>query len=280
MIFSKNGKHLNMKDEKLTPEEELRADNQIEALKFNMKFGGEMHISSDAPPEVIKEWLEAVNERESAFQNAEKIPIYDFIGKPDFVPFEDIKDDELEAALKGIEDLLEAKFIAITQPEFMKAKGWYKFLIKDLFKHLITNYSAPGMIHTFDYNDFHHDGPDFIAEHAQAVIEDIIDLKKPYEALWLSDTCRNQHDVISKEQAIETVLAFRAKYKEIIPVGFSAVRLQPEPSAMYFMFGIEWEGMLARSDEKETFEGMGVCQMNLENGEWMVEGVMMPGFEF
>ena len=48
---------------------------------------------------------------------------------------------------------------------------------------------------------------------------------------------------------------------------------------MYLIFGIAWEAVPVIG-EKETHEGMGICQLGWEDGEWMVQGVNMPGFSF
>ena len=52
------------------------------------------------------------------------------------------------------------------------------------------------------------------------------------------------------------------------------------PSAKYQIFGVEWEGILKSNGEKEKHRGIGICQLNLYNRKWLVEGVSFPGFDF
>jgi len=103
----------------------------------------------------------------------------------------------------------------------------------------------------------------------------------------LAEECRSDTDVVPKATILKKIAAFRAKYKEIIPIAFKAEGIHPTDTGMYFMFLARWDGILANgkkemaNGKKETFEGMGICQMQL-NGErqWLVEGMQMPGFEF
>ena len=136
-------------------------------------------------------------------------------------------------------------------------------------------------MHTFTYHEFHQDGPEFIEFNAKEVIEAILDLKNPHSDNWLAEACRSGTDVVPKATILKKIATFRAKYKEIVPIAFKAEGIHPTKTAMYFMFLARWDGILADGTGTEEFEGMGVCQLQLNaERQWMVEGVQMPGFEF
>ena len=44
----------------MDPEENLRADNELSALSLELQYGAKMHISGDAPPEVVQQFLAQV----------------------------------------------------------------------------------------------------------------------------------------------------------------------------------------------------------------------------
>ncbi|MCB9297601.1 MAG: hypothetical protein H6559_31415 [Lewinellaceae bacterium] len=44
-------------------------------------------------------------------------------------------------------------------------------------------------------------------------------------------------------------------------------------------FGIAWEGRPLQGGEPERYEGMGISQVDWEDG-WRVQGLLIPGFEF
>ena len=270
----------NPKDDYLTPDEKLNLENEMRALNLELNYGAQHFSSGKLSPQETKEWLDLVEEREAKFQAAKKIPIYELIGKPKFIPADTIADEDLEASVKEIETLLEEHQVLIVHPEYLPMRAWYRFLVEDFFEHKVSSYRAPTIFHTYSYEEFRHDGPEFARMHAQDAIEDILDLSMEYEGLWLTDPCRSDRIMVPQSEIFKKVEAFRSKYQKIIPIGFSPMEFKSGGPSMFFVFGIEWDGILAGSGEKEHYEGMGICQMAWEEGEWMVQGVDMPGFKF
>lgn len=271
-----------MENEHLSPEDELRVENEIKALDLELQFGAKTFISDDAPPELIQAFLANVQKNEADFQNAPMISIYEFIGSPKYAPIDLLETDEqFEREIERILELLFSKRVLIDRPEFLKPAGYYRFLINDIFPHQMRNYTGETIMHNFAYHEFHQDGPEFIGFRAQAVVEDILDLKNDFTGEWITEDCRSDREIVPKAKIVEKITALRTKYKEIIPVAFQPEGLQPTETAMYFMFLIRWEGIPVDGSPKEEFEGMGICQMAIgEDRQWMVEGMEMPGFRF
>jgi len=145
----------------------------------------------------------------------------------------------------------------------------------------MRDYKGETIMHTFAYHEFYQDGPEFIEFHAKAVIEGILDLGMPFSGDWLAEECRSDTAVVPKATILKKITAFRAKYNKIIPIAFKAEGIHPTKTAMYFMFLARWDGILADGGGTEEFEGMGICQLQLNvERQWMVEGIQMPGFEF
>ena len=44
---------------------------------------------------------------------------------------------------------------------------------------------------------------------------------------------------------------------------------------MYLIFGIAWEGKKKGENELKREEGIGICQLEFEGKEWMVQGVQI-----
>jgi len=268
------------KDDFLSPEEILNLENEMRSLNLEINYGAKSFTSDKLTPDQKKKWFDLVEKREEEYQAADTIAIYEFIGKPEFVAAADISTDDLDNAIQEIEILLEENKIVIEKPEFLHAPTWYEFLTTDLFEHQITNYRASTIFHALDYDNFRHDGPDFVAMHAQDAIEDIIDLKNDYEGIWLTDPCRSGEKMVAQSAIMKKVQAFRLNYKEIIPLGFSAMDARKVGPSMFFTFGVAWDGILAKNGETMHQEGLGICQLAWEEGEWMVQGIEMPGFAF
>lgn len=98
--------------EQLSPEEALRADNEIKSLNLELKYGAlHSHISEDAPPELIGRWLDNVTSYEEQYAKAEKVTIHEFVGKPVLQKVSSLKDSELESEIKRLTAVLEKHFV-------------------------------------------------------------------------------------------------------------------------------------------------------------------------
>lgn len=270
-----------MENEHLSPEDELRAENEIKALDLELQFDAKTFISDDAPPELVQAFLKNVQQNEADFKNAPMISIYKFIGSPKYAPIDLLETDEqFEREIERIVTLLFSKRVLIDRPEFLRPIGYYRFLVNDVFPHQMRNYTGETIMHNFAYHEFHQDGPEFIGFHAQAVIEDILDLDNEFTGQWIAETCRSDQEMVPKATIVKKIKALRKKYQEIIPVAFQPEGIEPTETAMYFMFLVRWEGIPADGSPKETFEGMGICQMTMKERQWEVEGIQMPGFVF
>ncbi|HRJ17025.1 MAG TPA: hypothetical protein PLI34_18645, partial [Saprospiraceae bacterium] len=62
-----------MEEPKLTPEEELRMENQLKALDLEINHGAVNFLSDDLPPEITKMFLENVANFEAAHANARMV---------------------------------------------------------------------------------------------------------------------------------------------------------------------------------------------------------------
>lgn len=269
-----------MEENQLTPEEEQRIENELKALDLELSFGAQMHIGSDAPPEIVSQWLDNVKKYEEQYADAPKVPVYEFIGKPEIKPADSLIAAELEPEIERLQKLLEEKGVLIDRPEHLSPKRYYRFLTDEFMEHPMTNHSAPGMMHFFNYDEFHHDGPEFIKAHVSDFLLDLLDLGHDFEGLWLSNNCRDDHNAITKKEVMLRCNTFRAMHRELKPIAFQPDKAETHSGTMYLFFGIAWEGIPASGGEKQHHEGLGICQLGWEGEEWLVQGVTMPGFAF
>ncbi len=269
-----------MEENLLTPDEELSIENELNSLDLELTYGAQTFISGDAPPEIISQFLKNVKQYEEQYAHAPKVTVFDFIGKPKIKPAGSLKPEKCEPEIKRLLKILEKKSVLIDRPEHLSPKGYYRFLTEDFMQHEMTDHAAPGMMHFFSYDEFHHDGPEFINDHVSDFLLDLLNLGHDFAGLWLSENCRDDHHSISKAEVIRRCNTFRAMHQELRPIGFKAEKAEMHNGTMYLFFGIAWEATPVGSGEKRREEGLGICQLELEDGEWLVQGVKMPGFEF
>ncbi len=270
-----------MNDEKLTPEEEQRIENDLKALDLELTHGATTFISDDAPPEIVKQFLDNVAEFEANYENASTTTVYEFIGKPDFPPADALADDEAaEKEIARLMSIFNEQQVAIDRPDHLTSQGFYSFLINEFFPFKMPDFWVPGMIHGFLYDEIRRDAPIFMEEHVEEFLEDLLNLEGEYEGIWLSEHCRDQFTAISKTEAIDRIRAFRALHEEINFISFRPQGPEVTEVGVYFFYEITWEGQKVGTTEKEVHAGTGICQMGWEDGEWLIQGVLMPGFAF
>jgi hypothetical protein len=265
---------------KLTPEEDLKAQNEIDALNLELLFGANTFIDGDAPPEIISQWLANVKQFEENHSNMPSITIKEYLGNPDYPSIKTVDVVSIPVLIELFEKKLAEKNLILERPTFLSDKGWYNFLITDIFNHQITPL-LDGMMHYLEYNDFRQDSPEFIGIVTQEMIERIINLDVPFDPQLLAEVCRNTKDQIPKEIAIESIHRFRNTYKQIIPIAFSNIEQKSTTTAMFQIFGVSWKG-IDHNEEEHSFEGIGVCQLSVDRKSrtWIVEGIEFPGFGF
>jgi len=267
-------------DDELTPEEELQIENEIEAMKQNLDFGSETFIADDAPPEIVKMFLENVrNFEEGQSKEGAVITVREHLGEYDFKNHKEIQDEDMEVEISNLLELLQENSILIDRPDHLTPRGYYNFLVTDFMKTEMNFPFLPGMVHGFIYDEIRHDGPMFIEDHVLESIEDILDLATPFRGIWLTEECRSDKTYVPKEEIVKKVNELRSRYEKIIPEAYSPDGIQQDGPYVYFSFGVHWEGVLPNG-KKETHEGLGISQLIFQNGEWMVQGIDMPGFVF
>ncbi|MEM0991699.1 MAG: hypothetical protein AAF847_03435 [Bacteroidota bacterium] len=268
-----------MKDENQKDQEQIRLENELKKINLEMEHGMQAFFGSDdLPPELEAMFLDNIAKFEAQHVKGKQITVYDFIGRPDVIPVEQVQ--QAEEQIARLLKILEGKGISIDRPEHLTSIGYYRFLTEDFFAHQMTDYQVEGMIHGFLYSEFRHDGPEFIQAHVEDFLLNLLNLNKPFETNWLSESCRSERENMTKEEVLDCVQRFRSQYDELIPLAFEKNDLVYNEGFMYLMFAIAWEGRVVGANESQRHEGMGIAQLFLENGEWMIQGIQMPDFQF
>ncbi len=120
--------------------------------QYGMIFSDE---EIDLPPDVEGEWLDYIAEFERQFENAERIPIRDFIGNPPIKPLAEIPDEDLESELEALLDLLLENGIHVDFLMDVEDDEAYRFITEELLDEEMDNIRIEGMIHGFIYEEFH-----------------------------------------------------------------------------------------------------------------------------
>ena len=177
-------------------------------------------------------------------------------------------------------DLLEAQGVIVLRPEQLPDETFYRFIVEEVFPTETNAGDYPGMIHCVDYSDLHPDKQTIIGRTTELFLWTMLQLDRVFPDNMLNEQCRDERNIISREEALTRIERFRAAYTSFTPVAFELDQLIEQPNGTWQTFGICWEGVPAGGGEKERHEGLGVMQLVFEKDQWLVQGVMMPGFAF
>lgn len=264
----------------LTPEENLRAENEMAALGLELQYGAHIGVSDEVPPEIVQQFLANISNFHRIEESSERITIYEKLGSPAFAPLDVLEPETLPGELKRLQKLLENNGFAVFAPDDLPDEAFYEFIITEVFSCETPKETVPGMMTCLDYIDFNPTAEYEIGAITEEFLLAMLHLALPFPGDLLHPQCRNQHDIISAAQALATVEQFRARFSELVPVAFKLEEFVEKEHGTWQMFGICWEGTPRAGGPVERHEGLGIMQFKTENGEWRVQGVSMPGFEF
>jgi hypothetical protein len=261
-------------NEELTPDEELRAQNEIEALKIEM-MGGKTFIADDAPPELVAQFFRNINMYESSKENY--ITIEELIGKPRIKKENEIlSNDEFQKECEKLHQMFDENNIEIVKPKFKSWKDWHHFLVHTFLTHEVVSIKDKSYHHHFDYNDFFEDDPDFILMNVHDELGLIFDLKDDYEGLWIEDIESNEN----ADQIVNHINSFRMIFNDLELVKYNPNTVRENGKYHKLTFDIEWKGVRAGTLEREYHKGKGSAELYCEDLIWRIHSMSIPGLEF
>lgn len=141
----------------LSPDESLRADNQIKLLKLNLGHNVQFaDFDPNLDPKAAGEFLDSILALEEVQTNPQQATVYEVIGCPAFTSASDIDDEAIEQALKNILHQMSEHHIGldILAPDDYDARTIYRFVTEELFAHE-TTLMGGGWNTNFIYEEFH-----------------------------------------------------------------------------------------------------------------------------
>lgn len=140
----------------LTPDELLRADNQIRMLKLELEYNVQIEpFSEDVSPESVSDFLDSIVAQEEMQKNSRLLSVYEILGKPSFTPEIILTDSEVTPALANLLQQMSKRGITleVLAPEDYTSRTIYHFVTTELFAYEIQ--FSGDCIEKFVYEEFH-----------------------------------------------------------------------------------------------------------------------------
>jgi hypothetical protein len=267
------------------PMENLHIENQILKLKMQAESGaffGEM--DKDLPPEIEHDFLKHVQEFEEAWQNVKQVPVFELLGKPDFIKADLLDDEKIVEELDRLIEIMEEREIQLDILGEYPARLIYTFITEELFQLETDDLQLPGWTKNFIYEEFHPNHPLDIKNRVKEFMDSWIE-KSFNEYSWELDKTFILPDgtTVSKEDFIDKANLVFLSYNKFTDCEF-------EISEVSFQWNAEEEKGIGHAEGKLSYlaelengeaikyEGPFKFYLSNEFGMWKIYYFIFPGF--
>ena len=267
------------------PDENLRIENEILKLKLQAErgalFGGNMY---DLPPEIESEFLKNVQQFEGLFEKAKMITIYECIGKPTYKSVDELKNEEIEAELKSLVELMHSKNIILDVLSEYEHSVIYRFITEELFLEQIRDMQFPGYIHNFIYEEFHPNHTIDIERTAQDFLNHWFEKNFDENSTeFANQLITAGGEILPREKVITKLHNCLNSYQRFTNIKFSGTDTSFEWDDKEGKGLGHAEGMFSYNAELEGgefihIEGPFKLYMSNEDGFWRIFYFVFPGF--
>lgn len=272
--------------EDLSPSERLRIDNELKKAQLTDEHGAFFgDTSEEMSAEMEAEFLANIQALEAGGKDS-YVAIRTLVSRKALKQTAAMaKRGKHQDAIDALTEALLEAGVFTEQPEWMHARGYYQFLSTDFLDHTIPEPPPvpPGselrhMVGVM-YDQVRSDSPNHMATVTENFLVDLLAPDEPFAGELLAHTCRDGAEVVDKATALAKIRKWKAQWREIKPVAFGPLSPMRGPDgAIYFEFGCEYH-VTDHNGNTEEYNGPGLSQLALEDGEFRVVGFTMEGFE-
>lgn len=140
---------------KISPKKDLSTENELLKLKMMAEFGGNFMGSDEIPADVENKFLKQISRFHKMQENATMVPVYKFIGEPEYNHVNDLSETEIKRELKKLLKLLHKNQVVVEVLSEITPKEFYRFITEELFKQQVQDIKIKGWMTQFIYEDFH-----------------------------------------------------------------------------------------------------------------------------
>ncbi|HEX2613436.1 MAG TPA: hypothetical protein VHO02_07570 [Fibrobacteria bacterium] len=119
--------------------------------RYGAKFFSPKH--SRIPPEIEGEWLAHVEEMERRMENAEQVPLRQFVELPFARALADLPAEAVEEELETLLDHFAKREVYVDFPDEVEAPEAYRFIVEELLDEPVLDFRMPGTRMHFVYGD-------------------------------------------------------------------------------------------------------------------------------
>jgi hypothetical protein len=252
-------------------------------------YGADFHQHSELDPSIEMAWLESIEVFEQQFNSCNTIPLYEYIGCPDYKKPNELAISEVSDELKKLMELMAENGIDLSANSRVDDAELYRFIVEELFLHQMNNMRIKGMITGFIYEEFHPNAED--------------DIQMCYDYFWSWTMAKKEgygderYDLlyvdkegfvsadgqpISKDDLSRRINTFldAFDYFKVVDNSIVQVVINDLNNDAELRCSIHYKGCFHKRPEMVTFKGEGVFKCHpCKFGGWSIYSISMPGLE-
>lgn len=275
-----------MKDKNKSKKDIKRENDELRS-KISEEFGGMFGGESNIPPDMENQFLKNVMAFEKQFAEGKQTTVYDRIGRPDWVPEEEVNDSEMGRVLDDLCLKLHENGLSIDAICDVEEREMYRFITEELFLETIDDLSIEGMMTCFIYEEFH---PNHKYDAEEAVTDFItrtLLCKNDTDDWYFNEHLKVQlSPEVDGEKAIRDIKNFINAWSalEIHHYKITTTELTEDELFAFVTFEISYEATMEDVSNSISHEGIGKMKLEnvfprLECVGWDVLECELPGFK-
>ncbi|MEF8811567.1 MAG: hypothetical protein V5A47_11630 [Bacteroidales bacterium] len=268
---------------------EKKDNNQRKKREIEKKYGAKFSNHSNLPPDIEAEWLKHIEKFEEQFNQGKRTTLWEFLGKPGFIPFNEIKASELTAELKRLTNIMNKKNIILDTICEVEDEELYRFITEELFNQEMDDIQIEGMVSHFIYEEFHPNPGLDIEEAYEYLLTSMMNKSEDvmnggYDFLYLDDEKyvdskgRKKEGELVKKKITDFLDSF--DYFNLLMEEIKDIRINEEKTSAELDFYIHFDAYYGGTSGKMTFKGKGNFWLRPgEYGGWSIYHMNMPGID-
>ncbi len=267
-----------------------KIDNELKKNALTEKYGAFFSkVNDELPPEIENNWLNYIEDFENQYENAKRITVWEYIGKPEYRRITEINESEISPRLYELFNLLAKNNISLDTICEVEEKELYRFITEELFEHEMDDMRIPGMTNCFIYEEFHPNvqneierAIDYFFRMSMAKMENIGG--KGYDLLYIDEQnfCDISGNALDKEKVIKSINAFLDSFDSFNVLTFEVKSLVVNDTKEDALveFYICYRGVFEGTAQYIEFKGDGCFKLHpSEYGGWSIYQIDMPGLK-
>jgi hypothetical protein len=268
--------------------ENLRIENELLRIKLKAQYGEGFQMDSveDLPPEIENQFLRNIIEIEEANTENERTTVYEKLGKPAFLKYDEMRPEEIPAALARLQDLMKDKqfFLDICDGPYPDITI-YRFITEELFNKEVDVTLIFGGGWHFIYEEFHPNNKSDIEENTHEFFRNWInagfnEFSSELDYHFITADGRQ----LNREEFFKMIKNFFDSFQQFSNDGYNIYTIEftemEDGSAMGFSEGMYKYDAVLENAETIHLEGPYKLYMKRQDNNWSIFYFVMPGFSW